>query len=56
MKKQNQDKKKLSLKKTPLMKLNNMKTITGGGGIQAGFNVGGNDDPLPTPFQTASNK
>ncbi|MDR6545833.1 hypothetical protein J2810_001881 [Chryseobacterium rhizosphaerae] len=53
MKKQNQDKKKLSLKKTQLMKLNEMKTITGG--IQAGFNVG-NDDPLPTPFQTASNK
>ena len=56
MKKQNQDKKKLSLKKTQLMKLNDMKIITGGGGgIQAGFNVG-NDDPLPTPFQTASSK
>lgn len=57
MKKQNQSEKKLSLKKVQLMKLNAMKTITGGGGNQAGINMNGNDDPnLPTPFQTASSK
>jgi len=33
-----------------------MKTIIGGGGTQAGYNINGNDDPLPTPFQTASSK
>lgn len=55
MKKQTKKEKKLSLNKVQLMKINDMKTITGGG-IQVGLNFGGNDDPLPTPFQTASSK
>lgn len=56
MKKQNQDKKKLSLKKTQLLKLNEMKTIHGGGN-QAGGDINGNDDPnVPSIFRTASGK
>lgn len=43
MKKQNEDKKKLSLKKLQLMKLSDMKTINGGNGVDAGFDV---QDPI----------
>lgn len=45
MKKQSQDKKKLSLNNVRLMKLNDMKTINGGNGLQQGFY----EDQEPTP-------
>lgn len=50
----------MSLKKDQWMKLNDMKTITGGGSNQAGVNMNGNDNPndqnLPTPLRTNSSK
>lgn len=52
MKKQIEKEKKLSLNKIRLMKLNEMKTINGGNGAQAGFNLNGDDDHNPTIRQT----
>lgn len=60
MKKTKQQKeKKLSLQKLQLMKISNLKVITGGDGEnQGGFNINdGNDDPgIPTIFRTQSGK
>ncbi|MGR3854717.1 hypothetical protein [Chryseobacterium indologenes] len=57
MKKKKIEEKKLSLKKMQIMKVNQMRIIRGAGGeaAQLGFNDG-NDDPIPTPLQTASGK
>ncbi len=52
MKKQVKKEKKLSLNKVHLMKITDMKTINGGSGAQAGFNLDGNDDQHPTIRQT----
>lgn len=50
MKKTIRQEKKLSLKKTQLMKINDMKVITGGGGsIEMNFNTGGDEPPTLIP-------
>ncbi|WP_164463277.1 hypothetical protein [Chryseobacterium sp. G0201] len=52
MKKQNKDKKKLSLKKLQIIKISDMKTIKGGS-INQVLNFNGGDDPTdPTVHQT----
>lgn len=45
MKKQIKKEKKLSLNKVQLMKLNEMKTINGGNGVQAAFDVQDPNNP-----------
>ncbi|UCA58270.1 hypothetical protein KB553_14550 [Chryseobacterium rhizoplanae] len=52
MKKQIKKEKKLSLNKVRLMKITEMKTISGGSGAQAGLNFNGDDDHNPTIRQT----
>jgi|GEM_PF-2827578 len=53
MKKQKQDKKKLSLKKVQMMKMSDLKKITGGGNNNQILNFIGADDPTdPTIHQT----
>nr|WP_315032756.1 hypothetical protein [uncultured Chryseobacterium sp.] len=50
MKKTNNQEKKLSLKKTQIMKINNMKAIFGGGGgLEMNFNTGGDEPPTIIP-------
>lgn len=50
MKKTIEQGKKLSLKKTQIMKINDMKTITGGGGgLEMNFNTGGDEPPTLIP-------
>ncbi|SHL28665.1 hypothetical protein SAMN05444360_10130 [Chryseobacterium carnipullorum] len=52
MKKQNEQEKKLSLKKTQIMKINDMKMINGGSGGNMGAGINdGCDEPLPTPLR-----
>ncbi len=54
---QQQTEKRLSLKKLQLMKINNLKVITGGyGESQVGLNINGDDEPIPTIFKTQSGK
>ena len=58
MKKKNQSKKKLTLDKLQLTKINNPSKIFGGNRNTVGFigNIGEDDPPIPTIRETISDK
>jgi len=57
MKKKNDDKKKLTLNKLRLTKINNPNKIFGGNGVNFGVVIDtGEDEPLPTIRETVSDK